>query len=409
MIAYRFNPEGRMEERNGWQRAMLAAQAFDVTIIFHPTLSIPEMHRRMPSWIAQKGIQLVPVEHRPIDDKLVRNDLTFYAGYRHWQQDAYRVAKRIHATNRFDLTHFVSLCGFREPGFVWKMDAPFIWGPLGGTHYFPRKYLGTIGTLDAIRESIRSFLNCYQLHVSRSIHQAARRSSLVLAASHSEKRSLQKGLKVACEVELETGIDYEIAPPRVQCSDEDAFRILWAGRIRAWKGLPLLLHALSRIEKKDSIAVRVMGIGDLPGQYRSMAKKLRIDHLIEWVPWVNYRHSLAQYDWAHAFTFTSLRDTSGTGLLESLAAGCPIIGLNHQGAADIMTPDCSIPIPVECPEQTIQSIANAIEFLRSNKTHWLMLSHGATKRASDFLWKDRGAKMIAMYNSVLQSSVPNSQ
>ena len=69
---------------------------------------------------------------------------------------------------------------------------------------------------------------------------------------------------------------------------------------------------------------------------------------------------LDQYRWADVFVFTSLRDTTGTVVLEALAAGLPVICLDHQGAHDVVTEQCGIKIPLARPGQMIDGLRDAM-------------------------------------------------
>ena len=53
--------------------------------------------------------------------------------YRLWQRDAYALAKELHGQYHFDLVHQITYVGFRFPGHLWKLDIPFVWGPIGGS------------------------------------------------------------------------------------------------------------------------------------------------------------------------------------------------------------------------------------------------------------------------------------
>ena len=56
----------------------------------------------------------------------------FYLAFPFWQKEAYRIAKEINERERIDIVHHLNPIGFREPGYLWKLDKPFIWGPIGG-------------------------------------------------------------------------------------------------------------------------------------------------------------------------------------------------------------------------------------------------------------------------------------
>ena len=378
-----------MEERNGWQRAILAARYFDVTALYCPTESTAELERNIPTVLAPLSLKFVPIADDWFSRALKKFEPTFYFSYRHWHLLAYRAAKQIHVESPFQLTHLVSLCGFREPGFVWQLDVPHIWGPIGGTHHLPFPFLSSLDVWNQFRESIRTVMNSYQLHCCRRVRKAMQRSAAVIAATKSAQSDLKSGFGIDTEIEIETGIDHEIDPPRVGTSHDRPLRLLWAGRLRAWKGLPILLNAMASLPKTTSVQLRVVGDGSCEKPWKRLAEKLGIAANIEWLPWPTYRESLGHYKWADVFAFTSLRDTSGTGLVEALAAGCPIIGLDHQGAADIMSEQCAIRVSVRDWSSAVSGFRDGIVRLANDRQEWLQLSHGASQRAFNYAWQQR--------------------
>ena len=402
MVSYCFAPNGTMEERNGWQRAVSAAKDFDVTLLYFPSVSVSELESHVPSDIRPGGLNLVPVSEGWLSRSLSPIEALFYVRYRHWHRLAYRAAAKLHSEDPFSISHLVTLCGFREPGFVWQLNIPHVWGPIGGTHYFPMRFLKSLDMWNQCREIVRTFLNHYQLHWCSRVRTAMQRSVAVVAATSDAQIALRKAFGISAEVELETGIDYPVASPRQIRSEDAPFRILWAGRLRAWKGLPLLLHAIAKLPKSLPIELRVLGDGRSKKSWQKLAQRLGIAENIEWIPWPSYRETLPYYGWADAFAFTSLRDTSGTGLLESLAAGCPIIGMNHQGAFDIMTDQCAIRIrPTEWPA-TVDGFRDGIESLARDARKHLCLSHGALERAREFEWRTRASCFPSIYQRVLK-------
>ncbi len=114
---------------------------------------------------------------------------------------------------------------------------------------------------------------------------------------------------------------------------------------------------------------------------------------------------MERYRWADLFVFTSLRDTSGTGLLESLAAGTPVVCFDHQGAADIMTPDCAIPISLRNPRLAASQFRNAIERLASDPLRWHQLSQGAWQRAHDYSWDRLTEQLDAVYRRAFRQQL----
>ena len=70
-----------------------------------------------------------------------QGDWRFYKHYKKWQWKTYEMAQEIIVKQHIDIVHQLNMIGFREPGYLWKLDKPFVWGPIGGLKQFPEAYL----------------------------------------------------------------------------------------------------------------------------------------------------------------------------------------------------------------------------------------------------------------------------
>lgn len=402
-IAYACHPTRSAESRVGWARAMQAAANHDVTVLCSPIEDARTLHRLAAEQGVDQSIRFVTIEHSRFGQWCYSRDLLHLHGYRLWHSKAVQRARRLHAKRPFDLVHQVNFCGFREPGFGWKLGLPFVWGPIGGTQNFPIRYLGLTCPLSGAREVLRNVVNRFQLRHSRRLQKAARHASAVLAATRCAQHDLRRHSGIEASVELEAGLDNDPLPPRTKRDPSTPIRLVWTGRLRAWKGLPLLLKAVAELPADVPFELRVLGEGSCEKTYRKLAQRLGIADRTRWVGWGDYPTTLPHYQWADVFVFTSLRDTSGAGLLEALAAGAPIIGLDHQGAADIMSPSCAVPIPVSHPRETVELIQKAIARLARDPELHLRLSRGAQQRAETFVWNNRAAALEELYAHALAS------
>ncbi|MCU0711088.1 MAG: glycosyltransferase [Pirellula sp.] len=410
MLAYCCHPAGTMEQRNGWHRAVLAAQSgFSVTVLYCPSITDLDnslLVSRLPDDL-RRLVQFVPVPLSRSHKLWLDYEPTFYAAYKRWHRLAFQQAKTLHSQNPFNLTHTVTLCGFREPGYLWRLGIPHIWGPLGGTHVFPVQFLSLLGWKDRLRESMRTCLNGLQLCGTPRVWQASKKSAFVIAATSAAQKTFSKSFGVPILTELEAGIEFVREQSRPERDPKEPLKILWAGRLRGWKALPILLRALARLPKDQAFSLRVLGDGGCQKEWQQLAANLGIALSIEWVPWPTYTETLPHYDWADVFAFTSLRDTSGTGLLEALAAGCPIISVNHQGAADIVDETCGMLIPVVDPERTVQGFTDSLRQLHQAPELWKRLSEGALARAQMYRWDARLGWTKALYESALSDGCQN--
>jgi glycosyltransferase involved in cell wall biosynthesis len=405
IVAFACHPDLNMETRIGWNRAVASARDYDTTVFHSPEFSSEELSRKAESiGIPASSLRFVAVKSWMMSWPMPC-DAIYWAGYRAWHDAALKVALAMHRENPFLLVHLVSYCGYREPGQWWKLGIPFIWGPIGGTQNFPMSFFNKLSFGSSIREAVRNYMNSWQLHYSRRVQFAAQKAHTVFAASSQAQRDLLCGTGVQSKRLLETAVSPIYPEPDRHLDTSRPFRILWSGRLREWKALPLLLEALAESSSQLKFELRVMGVGASEKRWRKVAERLKIGQNVQWIGWPSYHEGLEQYSWADVFAFTSLRDTSGTGLLESLAAGTPIIGVDHQGAHDIMTRDCSIPISVGSPALVVQGFKDAIVQLAGAPALWRRLSEGAVQRTSHFSWERLSEQIDAAYKEALPLQV----
>lgn len=404
ILAYYFDRNETMETRLSWRRAHHAAEDYDVSVICRRADYTP--HDGPPA-AANPAIEVTEVGLNWVERFVQSIPGCLYLGYRLWHKRVLGIAEEMHRQQKFALVHHVSFCGYREPSDCWRIDAPFLWGPVGGTQSFPLRYAGQLRLSSALRELARNVVNAYQLRKSRRVRKAAAAASKILAANTTVSQHLAAAQREALqgqlpEVLLETGVD--LIPgvePRFR-DPEQPLHILWSGRLRCWKGLPLLLKALAALPPQRRFRLRVLGEGQSERVWRKTARRLGISDSIEWIGWPAYSDQLQHYQWADVFAFTSLRDTSGTGLLEALASATPIVGLDHQGAADVMSPECAIKIPVTTPSATIRGFRDAMEQLAADEHLRHRLSVEALRRAARFSWDEQESAMRAIYPRVAQ-------
>jgi glycosyltransferase involved in cell wall biosynthesis len=113
--------------------------------------------------------------------------------------------------------------------------------------------------------------------------------------------------------------------------------LLYVGRIAREKGLDLLLRAFAQVHARRP-QTRLLLVGS--GPYRDGAEHLRdklgLDAAVTFVGAVPYAEIAPYYAAADLFVFSSTTETQGLVLLESLAAGTPVVAVSAPGAADVL-------------------------------------------------------------------------
>lgn len=134
---------------------------------------------------------------------------SYYWFYRIWQWRAYQVACWLNKQVKFDIVHQLNMVGFREPGYLWKLDVPFLWGPVGGLGYTSLKLLPLVGFWGGLEHLVRNLINYLHCHLLVRPRHAARKASAtvgLIMATNENKRRAKALWDVDSEVLCEIGV-----------------------------------------------------------------------------------------------------------------------------------------------------------------------------------------------------------
>jgi len=401
IVAAACSPVRGSEGGAGWNRVLQSARFFKTHVVSDEAVSSGDVNE----YLAKNG----PIENLTFEfvadgfwgRMLRKSKLTFYFSYHLWHRRAYQVIKRLHKQHPFDLVHQTTYCGYREPGLSWKLPVPFVWGPVGGTQNLPWRFLLTLSPKGMLREGVRNVANQIQLRFGLAARRGLKQSSACFAANRSVQADCKTYFGIAPEVRLETGINFVASQPKPILDTSRPFRIIGTGDCDSRKALHLLLYAIQQIPPDLKVEVRVLGEGQERLRWQKLAEKLGITDRTTFLGRLPRHLAIEQLAWADVFAFTSLRDTTGTVILEAISQGLPVIGLDHQGVRDVITERCGIKIPVTTPNEVAASLAKEIYQLALAPERYQSLSQGALEQAKNCTWDAHGEHMAGVYRTVL--------
>lgn len=403
LLAAACNPFKGSDFAVGWHRVLETAKYFDIWVICG-AWDREDIHR----WLRDRGeiprVHFIFVEETWLERLLKSRRPYFYTNfltYHLWQRRAFRLARRLHGQLKFALTHQVSLVGYREPGYLWKLDVPFVWGPVGGTQNYPWRFLIQAGFEGALMEGLRTIINWCQFRLSPRVRLAAQKAACVVAANTEIQHSFRKIHRVNAQVLLDIGVEKIAHREDFTCIPHNPLRLLWSGNFKHHKALPLLLQALPLLPPEVSYELKILGAGPLEARWQELARHLGVADRCQWLGWLPHERAMKMYEWADVFVFTSLRETTGTVVLEALSQGVPVICLDHQGARYVVNGTCGIKIPVTTPGGVIRGLRDALVEMAADPEKTRALSRGALARAQDFLWSRNGQEMAQKYDLLL--------
>jgi glycosyltransferase involved in cell wall biosynthesis len=307
-------------------------------------------------------------------------------------------------TESIDIVHHVSWNSLSAPPLLWRTGKPFVWGPIGGGHLLPWRFLTSIGGA-AIPELVRN-LRVSIMRWTPSLRRTVARTDLMLAANDESASVLRRAGAGHVELLPDIGIPTALLQPRSpERTASPKLIVLWAGRLLRFKGLTIFLRVASAVRTQD-VSFLVAGWGRHQWVERYV-RRLGLEDRVEFLGHVPWRELQQRFAEADLFIFTSLRDTFGTVNLEALAKGCPVMCLNHQGVGTHLPADAAIKVSPTKPEEVVQAMARHIDALASDRARLRQMSEAAYRFATTQQWNDRALVMEQLYRQVLARRAVN--
>ncbi len=396
LSAFACEPGQGSESGVGWHWALQAAREHEVWV-----LACTGAREAIEREVSARGLTHLHFVYYDLPSWLLRV-VPERLRYLLWQLGVLAVARRLQREVGFDVVHHVTFNTLEVPGLLWALGPPFVWGPVGGGQVPPKAlqaYFRTWWPVEVVRGLRKRFVGLNPL-----VRLAARRANCILVANEDTAARL-RGLGAGRLLpELETAS--ELPERAVEKRRDGVFTIVWAGRLVPRKG-PLLALDVAAALRTLGVDFRLVMAGDGPweGLLRKQIAALGLEGVVEMTGRVDFGAMAGLYARGDVFLFTSLQDTSGNVVLEAMAAGLPVVALDHQGVGEILTPNCGVKVPVESQRQVVDGMARALQTLALDPERRARLGDGARLRIAErYTWDRKGELLSRLYAEVARAT-----
>lgn len=330
-----------------------------------------------------------------------QGDWRFYKYYREWQWKTYEMAKEICRDTHIDILHQLNMIGFREPGYLWKIEGiPFVWGPVDAKEKFPVAYLGKADMKTKLFMRLKNLLTGIQLRHSKRVHQAAKIASVVIAASSNSQKSFKKFFGIDSLLLNETGC-YVQEGILAGKKEKEVLDVLWVGKMDFRKQLGLAIQSVARANNKD-IKLHIVGGGNvLP--YQTLAKELAVDGQCEWHGTVSHEEVQRIMQDCDLFFFTSVAEGTPHVVLEAIGNDLPVLCFDTCGQGDAVNDQVGRKIALSTPEQSVKEFAAILNDLEGNRKELRRMAGNCKARQRELSWDNKARQMVELYEKVLDA------
>lgn len=393
-IAYSCDPFNGSEDKIGWNIPVESAKINDNIFV------ITKMEHKE---IIEKYLEKNPISNIkfyfvdiPKFYKKIFKSFLYSARLNIWHKRAVNIVKQICFDNKIDIIHQITPVEFRSIGDYNKIpNIKFVVGPIGGGEFVPQGLKEYING-HKIVEKIRFIINTYY---KLKFYNKLQKIDYISFANVETKKYLTNEREY--DVISEIGIDKkEIVSEKISNSDKMVFLV--SGRLIYRKGHRFLLDALELLPKNLSYEVRIIGDGNEFSKLQNIiSTSSNLKNNVYLIGKLKYEQMHNEYKNADVLIMPSIRETTGTVIIEALSNGLPVITINKFGAKNIVNQNNGYLYEGETKNELVNSLKEEIQRCIEDDDEVKEKSIEAITTAHMFTWENKVKKYQDIYIKLL--------
>jgi len=299
----------------------------------------------------------------------------------------------------FDVAHNLNFHNDWTPSFLWKLNKPFVWGPIGHHPFIPKAFQVHFDIKAKLKERFSWMIKSYFWKMSSNLQKTKEHAAHILIMNSTvesilnlRKDSLSVMPSVACE---DNGYKIE--------HDEDKFRIITVGRLVHLKGFDIAILSFAKfvqslsLEERKKCELVIVGDGPLNDKYKEIVHQLKIQDVVVFRNWMDRKSLMQFYNTSSLFLFPS-HEGAGMVVAEALSFGLPVICFDNCGPGEFISQHCGTKVPYTNYEDSILQFSNVLHkyFLSPSLIKQQSL-HARARYEKCFRWDLRGDQFRKIY------------
>lgn len=384
-------PYGFSESHFGWMAPAAMCRDHEVWVMVHSNYR-SDIERGRSEGIVPPNLHFhfFGRARRPHPNLFVAR-LESWREYVSWMKELWPEVRVLHRRIGFDVAHHVCYSTWRVACPLWKLDIPFVWGPIGGAEVFPWRFLGMLERKTKAFEIARGISNLWSTF-DPAVRTTARRAACVIASNRETERQVIRLRGSSQGVERLSAAffdDRRIERFSFKASLKarpmgERLKIFAGGSMEGRKGIVIALRALALAKQKGlRFTYRFAGQGVESAHLRKVASDLGLaDEIV-------FGHSLSGEDYvrelqsSHVYLLPSLRENAGLTLMEAMLAGCVPIVADAGGPGEIVADDCGFKVPVTNIEEMSLQIAEYLILIAHSQNLAVEMGCRASRRIAE--------------------------
>lgn len=239
-----------------------------------------------------------------------------------------------------------------------------------------------------------------------SYKKGVERAAKVFVSNDETIQKMKKHIRSSVELKrlCELGIDTDYLNARVNLRHRKRQRvhILVSGRMMYRKGIELLLDSVGVLKSDIPFVVDLYGGGHQIQDVKRQIQELKLQDRVILHGKVPFDEMQRIYAEADILALPSLREITGTAVIEAMANKLPVVALNQNGVKYLVRSDCGILVDIKNREDTVAGYAKALKTLIEDYNLRIRLGDNGFERLQrEYTWEVKSKEMMEVYKSII--------
>jgi glycogen(starch) synthase len=270
----------------------------------------------------------------------------------------HRIARDMVAQCDIDVVFQPAPIAPRALSFMHGLGAPVVIGPMSGGMELPPAFRRMDSRI--VRLSIAAARR--GATILHRVFPGKLRAAALIVANAQTRSALPKGVGGRVHEVMESAVDLDrwVARPALLRPADAPVSFIFCSRFVDWKGIRLLVRAFAPLARSGGVTLHLVGDGELFEEIRQQVRREGLTrHVILHgrLSRDRYQEMLRETD---VYVTPSLRECGGMAMMEAMAVGLPVIGLNWGGAAQYASPDCALLVDPVSEDAVITGLTAAM-------------------------------------------------
>ncbi|WP_404481562.1 glycosyltransferase family 4 protein [Novosphingobium sp. BL-52-GroH] len=278
--------------------------------------------------------------------------------------------------------------------FLHGLGAPVVIGPMSGGMDLPpafRRMDGPFSRL-AIAAARRGSALLHRLFPGKLRAQA------LIVANAQTRAALPPGVRGKVHEVMESAVDLERWKARPETAPVPGAPVsfIFCSRFVDWKGIRLLVSAFAPLARSGGAMLHLVGDGELFDEIRQQVWRERLSGQVMLhgrLSRERYQDMLRETD---VYVTPSLRECGGMAMMEAMAVGLPVIGIDWGGAAQYASPDCALLVKPASEAEVISGLTAAMARMAASPEMRRSMGTAARRHleAAGHGWADKARRVL---------------